>query len=78
MPGLRAHTTDPVDPPVATPAIEDDVAQLPLEFALRLEQLHPEALRGSDESRLIARVDFVGLLDHSIGVCSPIRKGTDG
>jgi hypothetical protein len=39
---LRPHARDPMHAPVAPPAWEDDVAQLPFEFALRLEQLYPE------------------------------------
>jgi hypothetical protein len=49
-----------------------------LEFGLRLEEFHPEALRVSGESRLVPRIRLVSLLDHAVGVPSPLGDGVDG
>jgi hypothetical protein len=48
MSRLRTNARNPVHPSVASPAVEEDVAQFALEFGLRAEQFHPEALGCSD------------------------------
>jgi len=42
-------------------AMEQQPAELSFEFALRLEELHPEALRRGDEARLVSGIDLMGL-----------------
>jgi hypothetical protein len=49
VPGFRTHAADPVDSPVAAPAVEEQPPELSLKFALRLQEFHPQALRLSSE-----------------------------
>jgi hypothetical protein len=41
--------------------MEQQPAELSFEFDLRLEELHPEALRRGDEARLVSGIDLMGL-----------------
>jgi hypothetical protein len=45
MPGLGSHAADPVHPPVAAPAVEEEPPELALQLCFRLEELDPETLR---------------------------------
>jgi hypothetical protein len=67
-----------MDPPVAAPTVEDDVPQLPFEFALRLQELHPQALRCPDESGVVLRIDSMRFLNEAVSVPRPLRDGADG
>jgi excisionase family DNA binding protein len=78
MPWLRSDPGDPMHAPVAAPAMEQDVPELSLKLGLRLQELHPQALGCGDESRLIARVNFVCFLDDSVGVGCSVGDGLDG
>jgi hypothetical protein len=42
-----------VHPPIATPAVKQDVPEFALQLSLRLQQLHPQALRRGDEAGLV-------------------------
>jgi hypothetical protein len=64
-------------PPVASSAVEQEPAEFPFQFSFRLEELHPQALRGGSEPRLIPRIDCVGFLDKPVGVLRPIGDGVD-
>jgi hypothetical protein len=59
--GLGTHAADPVNPSVAAPALEQDVPELSLKFALRLKELHPQLLGRPDQAGLVLRIDGVGL-----------------
>jgi hypothetical protein len=72
MPGLRPNAADPMNPPVAPPAEQKHPPELAFEFALRLEELHAESLRGSDEPRFISRICLVRLVHDAVGVPSAV------
>jgi hypothetical protein len=57
-----------MDPTVASPAVEEDVPKLPLQLGLRLQQLHPQALRRGDEAGGIWWIDRLGLFDYVASV----------
>jgi hypothetical protein len=69
---------DPTHAPIAPPAVDQDPAKLPLQFGLRLQEFHPQSLRGSDEARLVSWIDRVGLLDQAVGVSGSFGDGVDG
>jgi hypothetical protein len=78
MPRLRTDSGDPVHLAVTPPAVEQDVPQLPLEFGLRAEEFHAEALRRGHEPRLVSRIDLVSLLNHPVSVHRPFGDGGAG
>jgi hypothetical protein len=41
MPRIRPNTRNPVHPPVAASAVEQQPAEFPLQLGLRLQELHP-------------------------------------
>jgi len=50
MARLRPHTRNPMNAASASLAGEQDVAELPLQFTLRLQQFHPQAFRGCGQA----------------------------
>jgi hypothetical protein len=57
--------------PVASPAIEANLAQVALEHGLRLKVLGPQTLGGQIDHCLVPTVKFQGLLVQAIGLRSP-------
>jgi hypothetical protein len=58
--------------------VEQEPFEFPLQFGLRLQELHAQALRRGDEAGLVAGIDFVGFLHEAVGVPRPIGDGMDG
>jgi hypothetical protein len=73
--GLGTHAADPVNPSVAAPALEQDVPELSLKFALRLKESPSAAAWPPDQAGLVLRIDGVGLLNKAVGVPRPVGDG---
>jgi hypothetical protein len=69
---FTTNARDPVHAPVAAPAVEQEPAELPLQFG-RLQELHPQSLRCGNEPGLVARIDLVSLFDDAVCVPGPVR-----
>jgi hypothetical protein len=78
VPRLRPHALHPVDPSLTPPAVPDPLHQLSLQPALRLEQLHPQALRCQHDGTVMAEASGVQFLDEAVGVTGVLRDGIDG
>jgi hypothetical protein len=63
MPRLRTDTWDPMYPPVAAPAVEEEPAELPLQFALVPRSSIRRRFAAATRPRLVAGIDIVGLFD---------------
>jgi hypothetical protein len=63
---------------VASAAVKEAPAELPLKLGLRLEEFHAKALRLSREARLVPWVCIVCFLNESVGVSGAVSDGADG
>jgi DNA processing protein len=75
--GLRPDPGNPVHRPVAPAAVPDPAAELSLQVALRLEQLHPQALRRKHGGAVVGEAGGVELLDEAVGVPRVLGNGVD-
>jgi hypothetical protein len=78
MAGLRADTGNPMHISVAPPAVEQEPGELPLQVALRGEQLYPQALGREHGGAIVGEAGRVELPDQRVGVPGVLCDGVDG
>jgi hypothetical protein len=67
-----------MDSTVAPLAMKDQVPKFPLQFRLGAPELYPQALRSSNQSRVVLRIDLVRFLHIAVGALRPVGDRRDG